>query len=575
MAKAAYIGVNGTARKVKKMFVGVPTRIGALKYLDHIESSGTQYIDTGYKATSENYRIKCKFTVITNTANTVLFGGGSSSDIISVLITADSQLKFYVGDGSVSDALSPFESGVEYEMECHASNGTLTVNLNGVSRSGSYSGTINKDYPLFIFANIASGSANQMSDIRVSEFQIYDNDILVRDFVPCENSDGEIGLYGKVNGQFYGNAGTGVFTAGSVVEEIGGTLTSIARKVKKAWIGVNGVARLFFGGGELSYYGTATPLSVVKTAMAAATIGDYALFGGGDDSSSSSSVSKVVDAYDKALTHTIPTALSDTKSNLSATTIGDYALFGGGYKASGYVSVVDAYNRTLTHSTPTAMSVARDYYGATTIGDYALFGGGRTTNSTSKATVDAYNTALTRSTPTALSTASYPVKATTVGSYAIFASGNDTDVNAYDASLTRTVATELSSAASTSRVAVTVGNYAVFAGGYYNGEWVALVDAYDTSLTHSNPTALTTPMRTAAATTLGDYALIGGGFAKGSVYSSTVYAYDTSLTLSTTTDLSLGRDNLSATTLGDYALFGGGRRSSSAYSAVVDVYTVS
>ena len=267
MAKAAYIGVNGVARKVKKIFVGVPTRIGALKYLDHIESSGTQYIDTGYRAVSENYRIKCKFTVITNTANTVLFGGGGSSDIISVLMTADSQLKFYVGDGSVSDALSPFESGVEYEMECHASNGTLTVNLNGVSRSGSYSGTINKDYPLFIFANNASGSANQMSGIRVSEFQIYDNDVLVRDYVSCENTDGRIGLDDKANSQFYGNAGTGVFTAGSVVEEIGGETVEVARKVKKAWVGVNGVARLF--------YNSEVAAPTYDGSYSIAVIGDY------------------------------------------------------------------------------------------------------------------------------------------------------------------------------------------------------------------------------------------------------------------------------------------------------------
>lgn len=45
MAKGVYIGVNGKARKVKKMYVGVEDRY---TLLDYIQSSGTQYIDTGF-----------------------------------------------------------------------------------------------------------------------------------------------------------------------------------------------------------------------------------------------------------------------------------------------------------------------------------------------------------------------------------------------------------------------------------------------------------------------------------------------------------------------------------------------
>ena len=33
--------------------------------------------------------------------------------------------------------------------------------------------------------------------------KIYDNDKIVRDFIPCKNSSGVIGLYDTVNSQFY------------------------------------------------------------------------------------------------------------------------------------------------------------------------------------------------------------------------------------------------------------------------------------------------------------------------------------------------------------------------------------
>ena len=54
-----------------------------------------------------------------------------------------------------------------------------------------------------------------------------------------------------------------------------------ARKVKKAYVGVGGVARPFFGAGKLAYYGAITNLSYSRKNLAAATVGNYALFAGG------------------------------------------------------------------------------------------------------------------------------------------------------------------------------------------------------------------------------------------------------------------------------------------------------
>ncbi len=186
--------------------------------LEWIKSSGTQYIDTGYKATSENYRIQCKFYFDTLVNSTVPFGGGSSTDIISVLLRNNTQFHFYVGSGSVSATDFNVAKNVEYEMECLAKNGTFTVTVNGTKYSGSYSGSINKDYSLAIFGNNASGTVGQLASMRYSAFQIYDNDVLVRDFVPCKNPSGAVGLYDEVSGAFYANKGTGSFAAGSVVE---------------------------------------------------------------------------------------------------------------------------------------------------------------------------------------------------------------------------------------------------------------------------------------------------------------------------------------------------------------------
>ena len=49
--------------------------------------------------------------------------------------------------------------------------------------------------------------------------KIWDDDILVRNFVPCYRvSDNKPGLYDLVNDEFLTNSGTGEFTLGPEVE---------------------------------------------------------------------------------------------------------------------------------------------------------------------------------------------------------------------------------------------------------------------------------------------------------------------------------------------------------------------
>ena len=47
--------------------------------------------------------------------------------------------------------------------------------------------------------------------------QIYNNGTLTRNFIPCKDPTGAVGLYDLIGQKFYGNAGTGSFTAGPVV----------------------------------------------------------------------------------------------------------------------------------------------------------------------------------------------------------------------------------------------------------------------------------------------------------------------------------------------------------------------
>lgn len=112
---------------------------------------------------------------------------------------------------------------------------------------------------------------------------------------------------------------------------------------------------------------TPSSLTVARRRLTAVTVKEkYALFAGGIIDNYVRVAT--VDAYSTTLTRTTPTALSEIGYDIGAATVGNYALFGG-RESSG---TVDAYSETLVRTTPTTFSSAGKYF-ATSPDGYAVF----------------------------------------------------------------------------------------------------------------------------------------------------------------------------------------------------------
>lgn len=573
MTKAAYVGISGKARKIKKGYIGVggianrklPSGYTQVEY---VESDGASYFDTGFVPNQDTKVVMEALIPSEPSSIAVLFGArpneGSSSDCVMVLRTASGVVRSYYDDSYID------MSSVDSLARLSVLKDRESTNVNGVTVAHTYA-EFSPACSLFLAAMNAGGTAKWHAILRIYSCGAYDNDRAVRFFyVPCISPDGVVGLFDLASMAF--NAGVGTFTAGPVVSTGSYSVQGIARKIKKAYIGVGGVARPFWAGGELAYYGTATSLGTARRSFASTAVGDYAIFGGGRNSSS---VLSTVDAYDKTLTRTAPNALATASAFNAAASVGDYALIGGGCTrvsaSSSYsLSGVNSYDKSLTRSIPTALYKAVYHLAAASFGDYALFGGGYGSSGISSS-ISVYDTSLTRTIGN-LATARQYLAATTVGNYALFGGGGATaTVEAFDQSLTRTTPTAMSVKRNFA-AATSVGGYALFGGGHTGSNYTAVVDAYDESLTRSTPTALSAARQYPAATSVNGYALFGGG--NSASFLSAVEAYDETLTRSLPTELSAGRSDAQAVTVGNYALFGGGCTSSSSYSNAVDVYTI-
>ena len=179
--------------------------LSAYTRLEYIQSSGTQYINTGFTPDS-NTRVMARTwnNYALDVLNYVICGTRTASKVKEFDLRCSSQ--FYYGSSMV-------ETGVSH-------SGTVDLNKNALRANGTLVGTapaesFECDYPLYIFALNGAGTAlsNTMAAMRLYELNIFDGGTMERAFIPVRRkSDGAVGLVDGLTGVFYGNSGTGSFT---------------------------------------------------------------------------------------------------------------------------------------------------------------------------------------------------------------------------------------------------------------------------------------------------------------------------------------------------------------------------
>lgn len=181
---------------------------------EYIHSSGTQYINSGY-APNQDTRIiiDAKINNVV-TENLPLCGArrSSTASAFSIWISADAVNSQY---GSVPYDTNPISISYTQRLTYDFNRNVLTVG----NQSATYQATMFSTGSNLLLCSISTnGSADSRRvSAKIYSCQVYDNDNLIRDFIPCVNSEGAVGLYDMVGAQFYGNAGSGTFTAGPEV----------------------------------------------------------------------------------------------------------------------------------------------------------------------------------------------------------------------------------------------------------------------------------------------------------------------------------------------------------------------
>ena len=190
--------------------------------VQYIESSGTQYINTGFTHTSENAKVEISFAVTSVTSASswhTLFGSEGSSYGLTAYIN-NGAVRLYAGSAD-KEASHSIVLNNRYNLVATGKNNTITSTINGVTQSASYNGTMQNGLAMALFANNSRSGVMQYASIRLYSCKIYENDVLVRDYVPWIDENGTACLKDKVSNTYYYNAGTGTFNAGAPISSGG------------------------------------------------------------------------------------------------------------------------------------------------------------------------------------------------------------------------------------------------------------------------------------------------------------------------------------------------------------------
>ena len=207
---AAFFGNSGTGSFVAG---AVPRKLPeGYAQVEYIQSSGTQYIDTGF-VPNQDTSVVTEVLFPTSASVNWLFGARTES--LSNSFGFLSVSNYYRADYGANQ--HSFGTAVSYGSKFVIDFNKNVVTLNGETTGTLATATFSAPKTMVLFGINTNGSITKSTGAKMYSCQIYDNGTLIRDYVPCKNIGGAFGLYDMVNGAFYQNAGSGAFTAGEEI----------------------------------------------------------------------------------------------------------------------------------------------------------------------------------------------------------------------------------------------------------------------------------------------------------------------------------------------------------------------
>ena len=191
------------------------------KTYSYLESTGTQYIDTGYRPNSKtSIEMDLEFLDAVSPSSTTpyVFIAGARNE-------ADYNAYIFAVNRTDYSLRFEYQTYTNYAVyENFRNKGTIKTKNNTIEYASIQkelnASEFSCDYNLYLYdANLGGTPSNRGTRMRLYRVRIYEDNIIVRDYVPNIDSNNELCLYDKVEKKCYYNQGTGEFLYGLIRNE--------------------------------------------------------------------------------------------------------------------------------------------------------------------------------------------------------------------------------------------------------------------------------------------------------------------------------------------------------------------
>ena len=180
---------------------------GWLEYqpIEYLDISQGSFLQISYQFNT-NTVFETRIAITENMSNdNGIFGNGWAQRSFLVIFI-NNRFKSYFNNSTGIENTKTIVRNIPYKLKI----GNGFIDVDGFTVDGPQLNTLSASSLRIPYARV-SGT------FRFYYFQIYDNDTLVRDFIPVLDPDGIPCMYDKVERKFYYNAGTGQFIAGPAI----------------------------------------------------------------------------------------------------------------------------------------------------------------------------------------------------------------------------------------------------------------------------------------------------------------------------------------------------------------------
>lgn len=187
--------------------------------IEYIQSTGNQFIDTNYlpKSLLTKYEIGFMRTSTNGSYNPIINSEGDLRFGVLCSDTVTSRGICWAGSASSYQVVTyPISNNVMYDIVFDKTGilvNDVKYNFSGTVPSATASWTTMINHR----KTSSTGYSNEYSFGRWYYVRIYENDVLVKNFIPVKNASNVVCLYDSINKTTHLNVGSGSFTAGPEV----------------------------------------------------------------------------------------------------------------------------------------------------------------------------------------------------------------------------------------------------------------------------------------------------------------------------------------------------------------------